>query len=202
VTQVVQHLESHVDTIRDEYLKVAPTLKSDYEDTDMKGLHQGEWEWYSYLNKGSVQGNFALQFPNTSKVLQQLRDDHLMFEGTPFGFSFFSTLHGNASIQAHTAPMNLRLRIHLPLIVPSESENYSDEDAIPCGMRVGPIVRPWIQDKALVFDDAYDHEVWNRTNQKRVLLLVDIWHPDIMLAEKQEIVQIFQNAKQQGLWKR
>jgi aspartate beta-hydroxylase len=85
----------------------------------------------------------------------------------------------------------------------SDGDNdTSDEDDIPCGIRVGPIVRPWIQDKALVFDDAYDHEVWNRTNEKRVLLLVDIWHPDIALVEKQEIVQVFQNAKQQGLWKR
>ena len=73
VTQVVQHLESHVNTSQDKYLKVTPTLKSDYEDTDMKGLHQGgEWEWHSYLNKGSVQGNFALQFPKNSKILQEL----------------------------------------------------------------------------------------------------------------------------------
>ena len=54
-----------------------------------------------------------------------------------------------------------------------------------------------------VFDDTYDHELlWNRTHPKRVLLLVDIWHPDFMIAEKQEIVQLFQNAKQQEFWKR
>jgi aspartate beta-hydroxylase len=87
--------------------------------------------------------------------------------------------------------MNLQLRIHLPLILPTTTiqlsmgrnndDNDSDEDDIPCDIRVGPIVRPWIQDKALVFDNAYNHEVWNRTNKKRVLLLVDIWHPNIVL---------------------
>jgi hypothetical protein len=27
-----------------------------------------------------------------------------------------------------------------------------------------------------VFDDAYEHEVWNLTEEERVLLLVDFWH--------------------------
>jgi hypothetical protein len=210
VTSVVQHLEQHVEVIRNEYLKVAPDLKSDYESTGHSdSLHQGHWEWHSYLNKGSVQGHFARYFPETTKILQELRnDDHLLFEGTPFGFCFFSTLGANASIQAHTAPMNLRLRIHLPLIVPSspsplETNTNEENDELPaCGIRVGPLVRPWIQDKALVLDDSYDHEVWNRTDQTRVVLLVDIWHPDISPLEKQEIVKMFQDARQQGLWKR
>jgi len=205
VSKVVEHLESNVDRIRNEYIKVAPTMKSDYEATDHNSsLHEGNWDWHSYLNKGSVQGHFAFHFPETAKILQSLRDEHLLFEGTPFGFCFFSTLHGQASIQAHTAPMNLRLRIHLPLIVPkgNNSSSESDDDEVVCGIRVGPIVRPWVTDKALVLDDAYDHEVWNRTDEKRVLLLVDIWHPDITLGEKQEVVKLFQDAKQQGLWKR
>ena len=192
VSQVIQHLEQNVDTIRQEYLDKSATLKSDYEATDHQSLHEGDWEWYSYLNKGSVQGQFALQFPHTAKVLNELRQQHVLFEGTPFGFCFFSKLHGQSSIQAHTAPMNLRLRIHLPLIVPKGD----------CGIRVGPITRPWVTDKAMVLDDSYDHQVWNKTEQERVLLLVDIWHPDISLTEKQEIVELFQNAKREGLWRR
>lgn len=206
VTRVVQHLESHIETIRNEYLRVAPTLKSDYEETDMgSSLHQGTWEWFSYLNKGSVQGHFALHFPETAKLLQELRNEQLLFEGTPFGFCFFSVLHGNASIQAHTAPMNMRLRIHLPLVVPKNSSDTtptSEKHPTSCGIRVGPIVRPWVENKALVLDDSYDHEVWNHTEEKRVLLLVDMWHPDVTLAEKKEIVELFQNAKKEGMWKR
>eukprot|EP00980_Cylindrotheca_fusiformis_P021350 scaffold8235_cov113-Cylindrotheca_fusiformis.AAC.4 len=93
--------------------------------------------------------------------------------------------------------MNLRLRVHLPLIVPNQGD---DSDA--CGIRVGNQARNWIQDKALVLDDSFNHEVWNRTEENRVLLLVDLWHPDVSLTEKQEIVGMFQEARQQGLWKR
>ncbi|CAM9782549.1 unnamed protein product, partial [Ectocarpus sp. 13 AM-2016] len=33
--------------------------------------------------------------------------------------------------------------------------------------------------KCLVFDDCYEHEVWNKTERERVLLLFDLWHPDL-----------------------
>jgi aspartyl/asparaginyl beta-hydroxylase (cupin superfamily) len=92
--------------------------------------------------------------------------------------------------------MNMRLRVHLPLIVPGSGEQDD------CAIRVGNTTRPWATDKALVFDDSYNHEAWNRTEHNRVLLLVDIWHPDIALEEKQEIVKMFQEARQQGMWKR
>lgn len=30
-----------------------------------------------------------------------------------------------------------------------------------------------------MFDDCYEHEVWNKTDEDRVLLLFDLWHPDL-----------------------
>ena len=94
----------------------------------------------------------------------------------------------------------MRLRIHLPLAVPTDSVTEGSTE-LKCGIRVGPVVKPWTQDKALVLDDAYDHEVWNETDQTRVLLLVDIWHPDVTMVERQEIVGMFEQAKGDGLWK-
>lgn len=130
--------------------------------------------------------------------------------GTPFSFSFFSTLHAQSVIAPHSGPSNLRLRCHLPLIVPKargkkcgsqassasatpdgatsssppsssppidEYDSLEDiQAAVPCGIRIGDQVRAWEEGKCLVFDDAYDHEVWNGTEEERVLLLVDFWH--------------------------
>ncbi|KAL3913270.1 MAG: hypothetical protein SGILL_006559 [Bacillariaceae sp.] len=228
VKYAVEFLERHVDTIRDEYLKVAPTLKSDYEES-MGGhskdtLHSGEWDWHSYMNKGSIQGHFCTHFPKTADLLhrglRQRPDEsldsgsdsderlypHLLFEGTPFGFCFFSSLSGKSKIQAHTAPMNLRLRLHLPLIVPkpiSGGNNNDKQGPRPaCGIRVGPFEREWKDGSVMVLDDSYNHEVWNDTDESRVILLVDIWHPDIPPVEKKAIVDLFQKAQQDGLWKR
>lgn len=201
VTFCVEHLQSHWETLSEEYHKVAPQLKSDYEHATEHTLHEGNWEWHSYMLKGKIQGHFCAHFPETTKILQVLRDQGLLFEGTPFGYSFYSTLHPKSKIAPHTSPMNFRLRIHLPLVVPSASSKSStgdsDTDAQSppvCGIRVGPMVREWQPGQALVLDDAYRHAVWNETDEARVLLLVDIWHPDVTMQERNEIIQMFSEA--------
>ncbi|CAB9499119.1 asparaginyl beta-hydroxylase [Seminavis robusta] len=212
LTHVVEHLQANVETIRQEYHRVAPSLDSDYNQHDNEhSLHQGKWDWHSYMTKGVIQGQFATKFPETTQILQTLRQtltantpkgeqpSWLLLENIPFGYSFFSTLHPQSSIQAHTSPMNLRWRIHLPLEVPANSNEIDDADGMPlCGIRVGQQVQTWTQEKALVLDDSYDHEVWNRTNHKRVLFLLDIWHPDIPIKERKDIVGMFQHAQEQG----
>lgn len=32
-----------------------------------------------------------------------------------------------------------------------------------------------------MFDDCYEHEVWNKTDGERILLLFDLWHPELTL---------------------
>jgi len=121
-----------------------------------------------------------------------------LFDGTPFGYAFFSTLHAHSKINAHTAPMNLRLRLHLPLIVPTKAEGEEEESRPACGIRVGNITRRWQAGKALVLDDCFEHEVWNSTNSERVLLLVDVWHPDVTMQERDETRAMFRGATAQG----
>jgi len=223
----VQHLESNFEAILKEYEEVAPGLGSDYRtdtehgsgnssngsDKDSKDkettLHDGQWDWHSFMQKGQIQSRFTDKFPNTSRILNEFRAANLLFEGTPFGYAFFSTLHGNSKIAAHTAPMNWRIRIHLPLLVPNDDDDGGGEsnDAAAdnghsgkIGIRVGPIERRWVPGKCLLLDDSYDHEVWNDTSQPRVLLLVDVWHPDVTLKERNDVVRLFRHAQEQGWW--
>jgi hypothetical protein len=197
IIRSVAHLQDHWQIIREEYETVAPTLTSDYQTDTEHTLHDGTWDWHSYMSKGQLQGEFATHFRQTFNILQTLRDEGHLFEGTPFGYSFFSRLHAHSRIAAHCAPMNLRLRLHLPLFVPTKSIATSASDQ-KCCLRVGKQTREWVPGQALVFDDAYEHEVWNDTDQERVLLLVDVWHPDISKEERQEIVHLFEHAKDQG----
>jgi hypothetical protein len=163
----------------------------------------------------NIQGHFVLKFPETSRIinegLRQSNNNYQLFEGTPFGFSFFSSLGPGAKIAPHNAPTNLRLRIHLPIVVSSSKKEEGDDNdddinvktGLPyCGIRVANSIRSYQTNNALVLDDAYDHEVWNDTNETRVVLLVDIWHPDISQTEKEAIVDMFQTAKRDGLWRR
>jgi Aspartyl/Asparaginyl beta-hydroxylase len=187
VLGIVNHLESNWYHIRNEYDDQRATTPSDYDtQSEHATLHEGQWDWRSYMRNGEKLPDFAIRFPETTKVLNAL-NDHL-FTGTPFGYSFLSTLHKHSRIKAHTSPMNLRLRIHLGLHVPKGD----------CGISVGGIQQPWLESKCLVLDDAFVHHVWNDTASDRVILLVDVWHPDIVSQERAEIVSMFQEAKAKG----
>eukprot|EP00979_Chaetoceros_neogracilis_P008107 scaffold1786_cov163-Chaetoceros_neogracile.AAC.1 len=228
VTKVVQHLEANYETIKTEYLQavmgmgnttdmtseqpqVAKPLQPDY-DINKKGgehasnkLHVGNWDWHSYVLNGTVQPKFQEACPKTAALLEEM-EEHLFFGSqeensrNPFGFAFFSTLHGKSLIKPHTGPMNLRLRIHLPLIVPSniKPDAFSKNRVTKCGLRVGDQIRSWKEGKAVVLDDSYEHEVWNETKDLRVLLLVDIWHPDVRKEERARIGKMFGFAMTKG----
>jgi len=61
-------------------------------------------------------------------------------------------------------------------------------------MRVGNTEVPWLEGQSVVFDDSFEHEVWNRTAVDRVVLLFDVWHPDLTLAERICISEMFSQA--------
>jgi aspartate beta-hydroxylase len=71
---------------------------------------------------------------------------------------------------------NIKLRIQLPIIVPEGS---------CCEIRVENETRKYVEGDTMVFDDSYDHEVKHYgDNGDRVVLLIDIYHPDL---NKEEI---------------
>ena len=60
---------------------------------------------------------------------------------------------------------------------------------------VGDEERRWEVGKALLFDDAFVHSVWNETAADRVVLLADIWHPDLSADEIAAVQAMFQQVE-------
>jgi len=58
-----------------------------------------------------------------------------------------------------------------------------------CGMRVGNgnETRPWHEGKLTIFDDSMEHEAWNSSDELRVVLLFDIWRPELSQIERELI---------------
>ncbi len=83
--------------------------------------------------------------------------------------AFFSILSPGKHIPAHRGFYNGLLRYHLGLIVP--------DDWRSCWIRVGGDVHRWREGGSVVFDDTYEHEVRNDTDQQRVVLFVDFLRP-------------------------
>jgi aspartyl/asparaginyl beta-hydroxylase (cupin superfamily) len=76
--------------------------------------------------------------------------------------------------------VNTRLICHLPLIVPQG-----------CELRVGNETRQWVEGKAWVFDDTIEHEAWNRSAETRVILLFEIWRPELTAEERMLVDAMF-----------
>jgi aspartyl/asparaginyl beta-hydroxylase (cupin superfamily) len=94
--------------------------------------------------------------------------------------AMFSLLRAGARIAPHTGTHNTRLVCHLPLIVPPN-----------CRFRVGNQIRAWEEGKLLIFDDTIEHEAWNDSSEDRMILIFDIWRPELSDQEKREIDALF-----------
>jgi len=81
----------------------------------------------------------------------------------------FSILEPGKHLPPHRGPYNGVLRLHLGLIVPEPRKDL--------GIRVEKDVYRWKEGEAVIFDDAYEHEAWNRTAHTRVVLFVDFIKP-------------------------
>ncbi len=93
----------------------------------------------------------------------------------------FSLLKAGAKIPPHTGMLNTRFICHLPLIVPEK-----------CGFRVGRETRQWHEGEVMVFDDTVEHEAWNDSDEDRLVLIFDIWRPEITQEEREQIVALFE----------
>jgi aspartyl/asparaginyl beta-hydroxylase (cupin superfamily) len=83
--------------------------------------------------------------------------------------AFFSILAPGAHIPRHRGVTKAILTAHLGLIVPRQSE--------ACRMQVDQQMLHWKEGKSFVFDDCFHHEVWNDTNEQRVILLIQFRRP-------------------------
>lgn len=95
--------------------------------------------------------------------------------------ALYSLLRPGTHIQPHHGLLNTRLICHIPLIVPGD-----------CALRVGNETRAWEEGKALIFDDSIEHEAWNRSDRTRIILLFEIWRPEIGAEERTALTAIFE----------
>ena len=78
----------------------------------------------------------------------------------------FSFLPARTHIKPHVGFTQVVLRSHLGLIIPSD-----------CAIRVGDQTKTWQSGKLMVFDDSFDHEAWNNSDEDRFVLMFDIRNP-------------------------
>ena len=77
-------------------------------------------------------------------------------------------------VPEHRGPFRGILRIHLMLSMPCDGNGVS-----ACVMNIDGVPYRLDDGESLLWDDTYRHEVWNRSNQVRIALLLDVWRKDM-----------------------
>lgn len=188
-------LESLTDRIRGELVAVMaqldrfqPYLQSGREpqlpDPAAQGIMDNpDWGALYLWEYGQVVEANAACFPITMQALQSVP---LPVVHNQLPIVLFSRLVGGTHIPPHHGMLNTRLICHLPLIVPDN-----------CGaLRCGSEQRPWEAGKTLIFDDSIEHEAWNHSGEVRVVLLFDIWRPELGADERALVAQLLEIVKE------
>jgi beta-hydroxylase len=118
------------------------------------------WKTFFLINAGRECAENARRCPQTMRLLGNIPG---------VCTAFFSILAPGKHIPAHRGAFNGVLRYHLGLIVPEPRER--------CRIRIGNEFRSWREGEGLIFDDSFNHEVWNDTGGYRVVLFVDFPRP-------------------------
>ena len=134
---------------------------------------------YLWREGAAVEENVG-RCPQTMAALESVPLPHFSKLNPSAPSIMFSLLGAGARIPPHTGATNARLICHLPLIVPPS-----------CGFRVGNEVREWEVGKLLIFDDTIEHEVWNDSGEDRIVLIFDIWRPELTQKERDAVTLLF-----------
>ncbi|MFZ2029508.1 MAG: aspartyl/asparaginyl beta-hydroxylase domain-containing protein [Vitreimonas sp.] len=134
--------------------------------------HSKRWSaLHLWANGERVEENLSL-CPETAKVLA-LADQAHIAGNCPN--AMFSALAPHTHIPPHYGETNARLVAHLPLVVPERCG----------GIRVGFQQREWQVGELLIFDDSIEHEAWNDSDELRVVLIFDVWNPELTTKDRE-----------------
>jgi aspartate beta-hydroxylase len=134
------------------------------------------WTGFYFYRHGERREENCSACPLTIGALDELPLSRVREHGPEVLFSVFTP---GTHLLPHRGVTNTRVVGHLPLIVPPE-----------CLLRVGGVGHAWQEGRVVVFDDTYEHEAWNLSDRIRVVLIFDLWHPQLTETERAAVSRV------------
>ena len=119
-----------------------------------------EWKTFWYRGFGYRSEIFAELFPETARLVDAIPGVET---------AFFSIIAPGKHIAPHRGVYKGIINYHLGLLVPRQPER--------CRMRVADRHFHWLEGESRIFDDTNEHEVWNDSDEERVVLMVQFRRP-------------------------
>ncbi|KAM5211604.1 aspartyl/asparaginyl beta-hydroxylase isoform 25-T25 [Hipposideros larvatus] len=175
-TELVKSLERHWKLIRDEGLSVMDEAKGLFLPEDENLREKGDWSQFTLWQQGRKNENACKGAPKTCSLLDKFPET----TGCRRGQIKYSVMHPGTHVWPHTGPTNCRLRMHLGLVIPKEG----------CKIRCANETKTWEEGKVLIFDDSFEHEVWQDASSFRLIFIVDVWHPELTPQQRRSLPAI------------
>lgn len=161
----LQTLEADTFIIKNELLNLIDKLGSlpsfeEIHEQQYALTQDGKWTVFPLFGFGTQFNEACNLCPRTTSIIKNMGGVKT---------AFFSKLDPHKHIPPHTGIYRGILRIHLGLIIPQDWQN--------CFFEVNNERVYWREGQCFVFDDGYIHQVYNNTNEERVVLIIDIVRP-------------------------
>lgn len=141
-------------------------------------LNKPDWSAFYFWRDGAVIAENAARCPATMAALELAPLPQIPGRSPN---AHWSSLLPGTHIRPHTGMLNTRLICHIPVLT-----------APKCWLRVGSDTRTWEPGVPLIFDDSIEHEARNEGSHRRVVLLFEIWRPEVPEEDRAAIARIFQ----------
>ncbi|XP_043339523.1 aspartyl/asparaginyl beta-hydroxylase isoform X3 [Cervus canadensis] len=175
-TELVRSLERNWKLIRDEGLAAMDKTHGLFLPEDENLREKGDWSQFTLWQQGRKNENACKGAPKTCSLLDKFPET----TGCRRGQIKYSIMHPGTHVWPHTGPTNCRLRMHLGLVIPKEG----------CKIRCANETRTWEEGKVLIFDDSFEHEVWQDAASFRLIFIVDVWHPELTPHQRRSLPAI------------
>ncbi|KAM9551081.1 aspartyl/asparaginyl beta-hydroxylase-like isoform 9-T9 [Salvelinus alpinus] len=173
---LVKTLERNWRIIRDEAQSVMDKTTGLFVPEEENLREKGEWGQFTLWQQGKKAGESCRSVPKTCGLLERFPEAI----GCKRGQIKFSVMQPGTHVWPHTGPTNCRLRMHLGLVIPKTG----------CKIRCTNDTRAWEEGKVLIFDDSFEHEVWQDADSYRLIFIVDVWHPELTQYQRQTLSPI------------
>ncbi len=178
---VSRFLEGNFAAISEEFARVASL---EIESPSKVLVSEGVWNTFPLMRSAEKLQENIDRCPKTWVAAEQCP----LLRGVRGGV-YFSIIYPGTHVRSHCGPSNLKRRYHLAI-----------EEAEGARIRSGKEWRTWRRRECLILDDSFEHEVLHDGDKRRVVLIVDCWHPDLTEKEQSFLTRLHQIWNRHQKW--
>ena len=175
--EICELLEQNVAMFRAEFAGIDPDQYQVDTRDQRSGLTDGRsWIVFPFYDGfGKLQVDNARRCPRIAEFLGSRAGI-----GSIGCMAFFSIMNPGTHVPRHTSQLNTRVRYHLGIEVPERDIHFRIHDQLIT----------WKQDRCIKIDDSYEHEVFQQSDRRRVVFVLDLPHPELLPEELEFLGEI------------